>query len=494
MEDEVELVATLGEALSDSPAQLDVAGRPLSWLECRSDLTSGKSVDWLRGHFGGRLLYSRPARPTGDTACRDSSSEANHDRHRHLIAAAGAYDLIELDAERDLEPRVLDAVPAEKRLISWSGEASEVAVLRTRFARIAAVKARFYKLETQPRRFGDEVIPLKFLGAVGRRDVSAYATGELGFWSRIVSTQLGSPLIFGRLSGQPRGQGEPTVDQLINDYGFPAVRRTKSLFGILGNPVLSSLSPRLHNAANRALDLAALFVPFHADSFADFRQALLDRGSPWSGGPVLQGLVVISPFKEAVLDLAKTCRGLTRAARSGNVLIGRRGGWDADTTDSWGVLQALREHRVKVRGKPVAVVGCGGSGRAIAAALKGVGAQVTLVNRSPRRGLWAAQLLQLPCKPFVGFSVEGFAVIVNATPVGYRDELPFQLTGLRDDAMVIDLPYRDRPTPLVSQVRRMGGLAVDGRTVLRIQAMRQFQMLTGREMPRQVVSNCLGEY
>ena len=81
------------------------------------------------------------------------------------------------------------------------------------------------------------------------------------------------------------------------------------------------------------------------------------------------------------------------------------------------------------------------------------------------------------------FSVDRFDLVVNATPVGQNGEMPFGIERLGDGAVVIDLVYRDRPTPLVSETTSKGCIVVDGQEILRIQVGHQFQMMTGREMP-----------
>src|SRR6185295_10759268 len=128
--------------------------------------------------------------------------------------------------------------------------------------------------------------------------------------------------------------------------------------------------------------------------------------------------------------------------------------WQADTTDPDVIYMANRERSVEVKHKRAAVIGCGGAGRAIAAALVQSGAGVTLVNRGEERGNHAAELLSLPYLPLPEFDAEGFDIVVNATPVGRdTDEAPFDLERLNDDAVVIDLVYGSRPTPLVSSTR-----------------------------------------
>ena len=53
---------------------------------------------------------------------------------------------------------------------------------------------------------------------------------------------------------------------------------SKRLFGVVGNPVLHSLSPRLHNTAYRELGLPFLYLPFHVESFGDFWLEVIGPG------------------------------------------------------------------------------------------------------------------------------------------------------------------------------------------------------------------------
>src|SRR5204862_1285934 len=135
---------------------------------------------------------------------------------------------------------------------------------------------------------------------------------------------------------------------------------------------------------------------------------------------------------------------------------------------------------VLMKQKRAAVIGCGGAGRSMAAVLAGLGAGVTLVNRGAERGHHAAQLLDLPYIPLRGFSAEGYDIVVNATPVGRDDgEVPFKVETLGEEAVVIDLVYGSRPTPLVTGAAARARKAIDGRAVLMAQVLRQFHLMTG---------------
>ena len=83
--------------------------------------------------------------------------------------------------------------------------------------------------------------------------------------------------------------------------------------------------------------------------------------------------------------------------------------------------------------------------------------------------------------------------MVNATPVGRdSDEVPFKLERLNNEAVVIDLVYGSRPTPLVGSSVAREQIVIDGRDVLLTQVLRQFRMMTDREMPASIATEALG--
>jgi 3-dehydroquinate dehydratase/shikimate dehydrogenase len=458
-------------------------------LEVRADLTGDLDPVQLRRHFKGNLIYTLRSNAEGG-----QSSDVVSRRHDRLLAAANQYDLISLEGERDLLPPLLAGIPARQRLISWHGPALDVEALRSKFASFSTVGARHYKLVPTAARPGEELLPLLLLKTLGRSDTISYSTGPTALWSRVVSPFLGSPAIFGAVVTTANNSVEPSITRLIQDFGLPDTSPVREIYGIAGNPIAHSLSPRLHNAAYRALGHPALFVPFYVESFAEFWRYMAGGNTLESLGMRLNGLTVASPHKEAVLQIADIVSPIASDAESANILVRNNGYWQADTTDPDVVFMANRERDVAMHRKRAAVVGCGGAGRAIAAALAQSGADVTLVNRSPQRGNHAAKLLRLPYVPLREFDAGGYDIVVNATPVGRDDNLaPFRPESLEKEAVVIDLVYGSRPTPLVSKNGKPGRVVIDGRDVLLTQVLRQFQLMTGKNMPVAVASGALGQ-
>ena len=72
------------------------------------------------------------------------------------------------------------------------------------------------------------------------------------------------------------------------------------------------------------------------------------------------------------------------------------------------------------------------------------------------------------------------------------DEVPFKIERLNDEAVVIDLVYGSKPTPLVGTTLAREQVAIDGRDVLLTQVLHQFQMMTGKQMSRSLALETLG--
>ena len=475
------LIATLLDPPSPDGAELTALPDSVEWLEVRADRVGDIDPEWLRSHFKGRLLY---AFRTGDASSLT--------RPERLKTAARYYDRIELEVETDASEDLLQVVPAEKRVISWYGRVNDLPELNDRSTQLSSLPAAVYKIVTTADTIAEEFLPLSLLKSLNRADTIAFSNGPLGFWNRLLALHLGAPAIFGVVAGGSVVDMEPAIGKLIADYGLPEVSPAKELFAIIGDPIFHSLSPRLHNASYRAINHSALFVPLRVSSFAEFwREFVISKRLDEFGMPI-NGMTVASPHKEEAVLTAKIVSGMVRQTEATNILVRNNGWWTADTTDPDVVYAASRDRSLSVKEKRAAVIGCGGAGRAIAAALVQSGAGVTLINRGAKRGEHAATLLGLPYIPLHDFNAEGYDIVVNATPVGRdTEEVPFEVERLNDDAVVIDLAYGSRPTPLVDTTRARRQLAIDGRDVLVTQVSHQFRLMTGKEMPIPQIMNIL---
>lgn len=464
--------AVVTEPLSGDAGELAALRHRPDLLDVRADLVGDPATAGLRERFGCRWAYCLRSRDHGGEF--DGSTE---ERHARLLAAAEHYDVVDLEADHDLVPAVLNRIPVPQRRISWHGITADHTALHARFDRMATVGAGLYLLTTDVSRAEQAMAPLRFLHDIGRPDVTAFATGSAGFWSRLLAPRLGAPVVFGSVCD---GSADvPTVDRLVADYGFPHLPPLHAVYGIIGRSVLTSVSPRVHNTGYRALGIPALYVPFQVEDFASFWSDVADSGLSGIGLP-LKAATVVSPHKEAALTTADTTSRAARRSGAANSLVRRGDSWCADTSNSPAVSKALADFAVPVSGRKAAVIGCGGAGRAAALALAACGAEPVLVNRDPDRGRAVAEALGFDFTPLDAFGADRYSLLVHATPV--TDHVPFRFEP-PEDAVVVDMVYTSAETAVVTAARERGLTVVDGWDVLLADAGCQFTFMTGQRLP-----------
>lgn len=465
-------------------------------LEVRADLVGDPDPHRLRRHFTGPVTYSlRSSRHGG------RSTAGPVERRTRLLRAADHYDVVDLEAVDDLVPELLAGIPARQRRVSWhqpesarpewsadrgAGVLGAAAELRERFAAMATTPALLYLLVPRSGTQYGSAAPLLLTG-LGRSDVTAFASGPAGTWTRVLAPWLGAPLAFGRADA-PGADGMPSVGQLLTDYGLPALPPISALLGIAGHAPGRSLSPRLHNAALRKLQLPALYLPFQVDTFPRFWHWANGFGT--LAGLPLRGLTVTAPHKQSAVEEADIVGPQALRCGAANVLWLDAGRWRAATTDTAAALHILARAGVDPSGRRAAVIGCGSTGQAVALALLQAGARVTLVNRGHARGREASSRLGAPYVPLSRFSPAGHAVLVHATPLAERQ--PFPVAAVDPDAAVLEMVYRDPPTALMSATRARGLIGIDGWDVLLVEVSEQFQLLTGHPFPDALPLRSLG--
>ena len=324
----------------------------------------------------------------------------------------------------------------------------------------------------------------------------ALAMGEAGVISRILARKFGA---FGTFAALQRGAesapGQPTLDEMIDLYRWPALTPETTLFGVIACPVGHSMSPAIHNAAFAAAALDAVYVPLLIqpgdESFRRFLDAIRQR--PWLGW---RGLSVTIPHKENALAYvgAAHCDELARKIGAVNTITFEPdGSLRGDNTDYGAAVDALCDAmglaRADLAGRDVAVLGAGGVARALVAALTHYGADVTVYNRTVSRA--EALAAEFACDAAGRDALAGLRaeIVINCTSLGMHPDVercPLEAIP-RCVEVVFDTVYNPIETLLLRRARAAGCTCVTGLDMFVNQAAAQFETWTAHPAPREVM-------
>lgn len=325
-----------------------------------------------------------------------------------------------------------------------------------------------------------ETLPLKDIGGVG--DAVVIGMGEAGVPTRLLAAHYGSKWTY---AGRGVAPGQIPAETMADDFHFFRIGPETRIFGVVSTNAMHSLSPVMHNAAFEAAGIDAVYVPLRACDFDDFLSYASAMG--------VEGASITIPFKLDALRAAKPADRLTQTVGAANTLRRDGQGWQATNTDVDGFLTPLDAvFGTRLRNARAAVLGAGGSARAVVAALRSRGVLVTVYARRPEQAQQLAQELDASAgewPPPAG----SWDVLVNCTPLGgagKRDESPLP-RDVVSGPLVYDLTYGAGPSALLRDAKAAGALTIDGLPMLVAQAERQFEWWTGQKPEPGVMANAV---
>jgi shikimate dehydrogenase len=261
------------------------------------------------------------------------------------------------------------------------------------------------------------------------------------------------------------------------------------LVGLLGQGIAASRTPAMHLAAGEALG-----IPYE---YRLFDTARAEPPPPLASLlPDLQragftGLNVTYPFKQAVLGMLDRLSDAARAVGAVNTIVFRDGQRFGHNTDYWGFAEALRRGLPGAGRATVLLLGAGGAGGAVAQALLDGGTgQLLIRDTDPDRAEALAQGLCDRLGPgraradtdlaAAAAAAEG---IVNASPMGMdrHPGLPIEAGLVEPRHWVADIVYFPLETALLALARSRGCRVLPGSGMALFQAVRAFELLTGRK-------------
>ncbi len=248
------------------------------------------------------------------------------------------------------------------------------------------------------------------------------------------------------------------------------------LYGIVGNPLAQSFSPRFFTEKFARENIDAQYVKFEIANISFFPDIILSN-------PNLKGLNVTIPYKQQVIKYLDRLDPQAREIGAINVIkvhwdngVAELTGYNSDIIGFQNSIRPLLDTSIH---KEALILGTGGASKAVAKGLENLGIKYTFVSRNPGIGQLAYQDLDEE-------TVNKYKVIVNASPVGTfpniedAPNIPYQY--ISPEHLLYDLVYNPAETKFLRLGKERGANVKNGTEMLELQALAAWD-IWNRETP-----------
>lgn len=256
---------------------------------------------------------------------------------------------------------------------------------------------------------------------------------------------------------------------------------------VIGNPISHSLSPVIHNYFLNKNNIDGNYeaIRIEEHKFEESILKLVEEN--------YKGFNITIPYKESIIKL---CNNLSNTAKFigavNTVYVTEDKKLFGHNSDCDGFMNNLKKEIVSLdlNGKTAFVIGAGGASRAVIYSLikEGV-SQIKICNRSVDRvkkiiddfkvisKANKCNIEYLDNKNF-WINLKICDILINTTSLGMAEHKPleFDLSKLKDDAIVCDIIYKPLETNLLIEAKKNGNKVVNGLGMLIEQALVGFEM------------------
>ncbi len=310
--------------------------------------------------------------------------------------------------------------------------------------------------------------------------------GDWGFPSRILSSYYGCWFTFVSPSGSSAAPGHVDPEVIRNVYRHHLITQSTEIFGIIGNPIMHSRSPLIHNRGYSIQKMDAVYIPFKVDN--------LDQWFSLAEEIPVKAFSVTIPHKENVISrLSETSPAVERVGACNTVVRnGKPHRWYGENTDISGFLHPLKDGLFgeELGSKKAAVIGAGGAARAVVYGLQNMGFDILILNRTAAKAEKLAH--EFGCR-HASLGSESWDLlklfsdlIVQTTALGMHpleDRNPLEGYHWSGSEVAYDLIYAPEKTRFLKSAEQAGCTTINGMPMLLEQGKGQYRLYTGSEYP-----------
>ncbi|WP_108823198.1 shikimate dehydrogenase [Dysgonomonas sp. Marseille-P4361] len=242
------------------------------------------------------------------------------------------------------------------------------------------------------------------------------------------------------------------------------------IYGIVGNPLAQSFSPRFFNEKFKTENINAEYLKFEIADISLFPKII-------SSNPNLKGLNVTIPYKEKIIPFLDELEPQAKEIGAINVIkVSNKGGKTkliGFNSDLVGFQNSISPLINKTIHKRALILGTGGASKAVAKGLENLNIIYKFVSRTPQEG-------QLSYDELNKDTFDQYSIIVNASPIGTYPKveeapsIPYQY--INHNHLLYDLVYNPAETMFLSLGKKQGATTKNGAEMLKLQALAAWEI------------------
>jgi len=265
-------------------------------------------------------------------------------------------------------------------------------------------------------------------------------------------------------------------------------------FAVIGDPIDHSLSPTIHNAAYRELEMECTYIGYRV------AKGELATGIESLKKIKIAGFNVTIPHKIEMMkyldNLDENCKKIGAV----NTVLNDDGILRGFNTDMDGFLEPIKRKEIPIKNSKILMLGSGGAARAIAAGFQKENAsEITIVNRTKTNG---DELAEFSKKNGLNSSSKTidemnelnskYDFVINASSLGLKGEKNIIPDRLFDEqTTVYDIIYKPIKTDLIETAKGKKSKIIFGYEMLLGQAIRSFEIWLDKKAPYEVMKRSI---
>lgn len=244
-----------------------------------------------------------------------------------------------------------------------------------------------------------------------------------------------------------------------------------------------------HNAAYKDLNLNWIYIPRKLTESSDLKSLVHSIRTL-----NFKGCSVSMPHKEKIINYIDNLDESALKIGAVNTIVNDGDNLIGYNTDYYGAKMSLEKNNID--GKNVLMIGAGGVAKAVGLAIKDLGGNLKIANRTYENVLIIAKKLKAEIVPWEKINNISAHLLINATSVGMMNqkEMIVDKNIINNYDTVMDVVIYPAETKLLRTAKDLGKKIIPGTLMCVFQAARQFKLYTGLDAPPSIINKTIESF